>query len=345
MNRKEFINRAGVMTLGTSLLPMLGYSKNDVGQSIWQEINTPKSDYDVIIIGGSYAGLATALTSVRSLRNVLLIDTGKPRNRFAEKAYNGILLDGLKPAEVQKVTTEQLSPYQSYLDRLNDEAIDVRKQDNGFTVTTKNSGESNASFLVFATGATDELPDITGIADQWGKNVHHCPYCHGFESRKGKTLLLSNNFQGLELLGSLQHWSEQLTVALQTEIDIPAQLEDFMEKQSIKWTKQKVVEVRSRKDGTLKEIVYEDGRTEDVDHIYVKPKTSYQTHLAEKLGCEIDDSRRLATDDFMLTSQPGIYAVGDISARSMGQIIWAANSGMMAGVHINNQMIANSIKK
>ncbi len=333
------------MTLGTSLLPMLGYSKNDVRHSIGQEVDTPKSDYDVIIVGGSYAGLATALTSVRCLRNVLVIDAGKPRNRFAEKAHNGILLDGLAPAEVQKIATEQLSSYQSYLDKLNDEVVEVRKKDSGFTVTTKNSGESKASFLVFATGATDELPDMKGMAEQWGKNVHHCPYCHGFESRKGKTLLLSNNFQGLELLGSLQHWSEQLTVALQTEMKIPVQLKDFMEKQSIKWTKQRVVAIRSHEDGTLKEVVYEDGHTDEVDHIYLKPKTTYQTHLAEKLGCEIDDSKRLTTDDFMLTSQPGIYAVGDISAKSMGQIIWAANSGMMAGVHINNQMIANSIKK
>lgn len=87
MNRKEFIKRAGVMTLGTSLLPMLGYSQNEVRHSIGQEVDTPKKDYDVIIIGGSYAGLATALTSVRCLKNVLLIDAGKPRNRFAEKAH------------------------------------------------------------------------------------------------------------------------------------------------------------------------------------------------------------------------------------------------------------------
>jgi len=153
------------MALSSSLLPMLGYSKATVGSSpIWKEIVQPEREYDIIIIGGSYAGLATALTAVRCLRKVLVIDAGKPRNRFAEQAHNALIMNGVSPAEIQKIASEQLSPYQSYLDRLNDEATDVRKEESGFTVTTKTSGESKASFLVFATGATDELPEIKGVA-------------------------------------------------------------------------------------------------------------------------------------------------------------------------------------
>ncbi len=128
-------------------------------------------------------------------------------------------------------------------------------------------------------------------------------------------------------------------------MEIPAQLQEFMKKQSIKWTTQGVVEVRSRKNGKLKEVVYADGSTKKVDHIYLKPETTYQTALAEKLGCEKDKTQRLTTDDFMTTSQEGVYAVGNISSKSMGQIIWAANSGMMAGVSINNQLIAQALKK
>lgn len=345
MDRKNFLKNTGFTVLGSSILPLLGYSQNSAPPLFWEEIEKPQGEYDVIIVGGSYAGLSTALTSARCLRKVLVIDTGKPRNRFASQAQNALMMDGLSPAEIQKTTNEQLSPYQSYIDRLNDEATDVRKNENGFTVTTKKSGESKAPFLVFATGAIDELPDIKGIAEQWGKNVQHCPYCHGFESKTGKTLLLTQNFQGLELLSSLQHWSEQLTIAFQTEMEIPAKLQDFLKERSIKWTKPKIVEVQSHEDGKLKEVVYEDGSTEEVDHIYCKPQTTYQTQLAEKLGCETDETKRLTTDDFMLTKQAGVYAVGDISSKSMGQIIWAANSGLMAGININNTMIANSLKE
>lgn len=128
-------------------------------------------------------------------------------------------------------------------------------------------------------------------------------------------------------------------------MEVPTQLKDFMKNQTIKWTKQNIIEINSHEDGKLKDVVYADGKAEEVDHIYLKPETIYQTQLAEKLGCEIDETKRLTTDDFMQTSQVGIYAVGDISSKSMGQIIWAANSGLMAGVHINNQMIAESLKK
>jgi len=223
--------------------------------------------------------------------------------------------------------------------------MDARQDDNGFVVATKHSGESKASFLVFATGAIDELPDIEGLLQQWGKNVHHCPYCHGFESKSGKTLLLTKNLAGLELLSSLQHWSSKLTVAFQASENIPENLQAFMKHHNIKWNNQNVVEVRSLDNGKLKDVVYQDWSTEAIDHIYLKPQTIYQTQLAEKLGCEKDDTQRLTTDDFMLTSKPGIYAIGDISSKSMGQIIWSANSGMMAAVDINNTMIAHRLKK
>jgi len=344
MNRKDFLRQSSLLAVGGSLLPFTNFGYESVGSSLGKLIEKPENEYDIAIIGGSYAGLSAALTLARCLRKVLVIDAGKPRNRFAKQAHNAFAMDGLAPSEIIKVANDQLSPYQNYISKLEDKVTKVSKYENGFTITTNNSGETKASFVVFATGAHDDLPKIKGIAEQWGINVHHCPYCHGFESKSGKTLLLSKDFQGLELLSSLQHWSENLTVAFQTEMEIPAQLQDFMKKQSIIWTTQNVEEVHSHKNGKLKEVIYADGSTEAVDHIYLKPQTTYQTQLAEKLGCEKNESKRLVTDDFMLTNKAGIYAIGDISSKSMGQIIWSANSGMLAGVHINNTMIANSIK-
>jgi len=344
MNRKEFIQNTGLMALGASLLPMLGYGKEAPGTQLFNTIRNADDAYDAIVVGGSYAGLSAALTLARCLRKVLVLDTRKPRNRFAQKAHNAYMMDGVPPAEIQENATQQLSPYQQYLDVLNDEATNVTKQEDAFVVTTKGAKEIKAGFVVFATGATDTLPNIKGLKEQWGKNVNHCPYCHGFESRTGKTMLISKNFQGLELLSSLQHWSDQLSIAFQTKAAVPEQLTNFMKAKAIKWTTQDITELRSQSNGKLKEVVYADGTTEAVDHIYLKTQTNYQTQLAEKLGCEKDTTERLVTDDFMLTNQAGVYAIGDISAKSMGQIIWAANSGLMAAVHINNTMIANSLK-
>lgn len=152
MNRKEFIKNTGLMALGSSFIPILGNSKNLSKIPIWKSIETPEKQYDVIIIGGSYAGLSAALTLVRCLRKVLVIDIGNPRNRFSKQAHNALAMDGLSPTEIQKTTNQQLSSYQEYLDRLNDEATNILQDENGFTVTTKNSGESKATFLIFATG-------------------------------------------------------------------------------------------------------------------------------------------------------------------------------------------------
>lgn len=343
MNRKEFITSSGAVAAGLALFPLSTEGKSF--RSLFGSRKSYDTSYDAIIVGGSYAGLSTGLTLARCLRKVLLIDAGQPRNQVAQKAHNALTMDGRAPDAIRQEAVDQLAVYKDYLHLLEEEVSDVTKSEHSFVVSGRDGQEFTANHVVFATGAKDRLPDIKGLKEQWGKHVQHCPYCHGFESRTGKTLLVVKDFKGLELLSSLNHWSESLTVAMQTATSaIPDQLTSFLEKQGIKWNTSLITEVVSDKEENLKHVIFEDGSKEPVDHIYLATEVKYRTEFAEKLGCEKDKTERIVTNDFMLTNQPRVYAVGDISSKSMGQIIWAANSGMMAGVHINNAMIASALK-
>lgn len=279
MDRKDFIKSAGVLSLSTGLLPV--FASEDFKDEFLNQVVSINQEYDVIIIGGSYAGLSAALTLSRALRKVLVIDLNYPRNRFSSHAHNAILIEGQKPAEINKTIKNQLRIYKPYLSIVNDEATDVIYKDNKFIVTTKQFGEAIASKLIFATGATDTLPSIKGIEQQWGKTIHHCPYCYGFESKNGKTILISQAFRGLELLPSLKHWCSSLTVCFQGTDSIPEQIIDLLNKNGIGWNNKVISEITTN-GNKLVEIVYSDQTTEYVNHIYLKPITNFQNRLAEK---------------------------------------------------------------
>lgn len=345
MNRKTFLHRASLGLLGFSLAELDGLTRL---MPQWREAfsASPTSDsYDVVVVGGSYAGLSAALSLARCLRRVLVIDAGQPRNRFAREAHNLFGMEGQSPAEVLAQAKAQLAPYQAYLQLLPGKVTTVTQAEGSLTVRTEAGQQVETSQLVLATGAVDQLPEIDGLKEGWGTYVHHCPYCHGFESRQGHTLLFSQGFGGLGLLSSLSHWCERLSLCVQGQPELPAPLADFLQKQQIEVIASDLKAVDYQADSASCRATFADGSSQHFAQLYLHPTTTYQTDLAVSLGCELDETGRVTTDRFMQSSQPGIYAIGDLSNQSMGQIIWAAQSGMMAAVSINNQLIAEAIKK
>lgn len=345
MNRKTFLHRASLGLLGFSLVELDGLTQL---MPQWREgfsAASTSNSYDVVVIGGSYAGLSAALSLSRCLRRVLLIDAGQPRNRFAREAHNLFGMEGQSPAEVLSQAKAQLEPYQAYLQLLPEKVATVAQAAGKITVGTETGQQFEASQLVLATGATDQLPEIDGLQELWGSYVHHCPYCHGFESRQGHTLLFSQGFSGLGLLSSLSHWCERLSLCVQGQPELPGPLADFLQNQQIELIASDLQAVAYSQDPAGCRATFADGSSQHFAQLYLHPTTTYQTDLAVSLGCELAETGRVVTDRFMQSSQPGIYAIGDLSNQSMGQIIWAAHSGMMAAVSINNQMIAEAIKK
>ncbi|MFY7652827.1 MAG: NAD(P)/FAD-dependent oxidoreductase [Chitinophagaceae bacterium] len=340
MHRKKFIKEAGFTVLASSFLPNLTIDKQK--EVLYKAITKekPKALYDVIIIGGSYAGLSAALTLARCLRSVLVIDADSARNRFSNEAHNALTVEGKSPKSIKKIAVEQVSKYEKHLDLIADFAVKVERNKQQFNVYTQQGNISTSANIIFATGAVDALPNIKGLKEQWGKNVHHCPYCHGFETNQGETVLIASQFQGLELLPSLKHWCSKLSVCFNGVNEVPQALIDVLKKNNISWNDEIISEVVSGKDGLLKKLVFNNGKEQKINHIYIQPTTEYQISLGLSLGCKTNaEKKKLVTNEFMQTSEKNIYAVGDIAAQSMEQITWSLNSGMLAAIHINRNLV------
>ncbi|MCS3871111.1 thioredoxin reductase [Chryseobacterium ginsenosidimutans] len=150
-----------------------------------------EQNFDVIIIGGSYSGLSAAMALGRSLRKVLLIDSGKPCNRQTRHSHNFITHDGKTPKEISDLAKEQVLKYETVKFH-NGIVVKTSKNNEGFEIETESNEKFYAKKLILASGIKDIMPNIPGFAECWGISVIHCPYCHGYEVKGKATGILSN---------------------------------------------------------------------------------------------------------------------------------------------------------
>src|SRR5690348_8645980 len=172
---------------------------------------TGTDNFDVIIIGGSFAGLSAAMSLGRALRNVLIIDNGLPCNRQTPHSHNFITQDGKTPTEIATLAREQVSQYNTIKFR-SGAVHKALKKGNTFEVITKTDELFYSKKLIIATGLRDIMPDINGFEECWGISVIHCPYCHGYEVRNEKTGILANGDQGFDLSRLVSNWTKDLTL-------------------------------------------------------------------------------------------------------------------------------------
>lgn len=304
-------------------------------QTVNQKITVMQTQYDVIITGGSYAGLAAGMSLGRSLRNVLIIDSGKPCNRFTPHSQNFITHDGEVPAAIAQKAKEQVLAYPtvSFMGGL---AISAVKSANGFDVATQNGETFSAKKLLFATGVKDNLPDIQGLADCWGKSVIHCPYCHGYEFHSEPTGILGNGdnaYHHALLVHNLTHNLSVFTNGPKEFID--EQLQKF-DRNNIKVFESPVVSV-SHKDGYISELILEDGSRHKISALYLRPQSIQHCEIPQQMGCELNEFGFIVTDMMQKTAIPGIYAAGDCCTQ-MRSVSAAVAQGNMAGAAINMEL-------
>src|SRR5688572_21015675 len=166
--------------------------------------------FDVIIIGGSYAGLAAGMALGRALRKVLIIDSGEPCNRQTPHSHNFLTHDGRPPGEIAKLARQQVQLYNTIRFLQGVAALGI-KTEGGFEITQDSGEIFGAKKLIFATGIRDIMPDIDGFKSSWGISVLHCPYCHGYEVRNQRTGILGNGENGFELTKLISNWTKDLT--------------------------------------------------------------------------------------------------------------------------------------
>jgi thioredoxin reductase len=295
-----------------------------------------KNRFDVIIVGGSYAGLSAAMTLGRSLRKVLVIDSGKPCNRFTTHSHNFITHDGAVPSDIYKQAKKQVTQYEtvSFFDGT---ALKATRHSEGFNVTTDNDNTFKASKLIFASGLRDVLPDVAGLRDCWGKTLLHCPYCHGYEVRNKKTGILGNGEYAFEFSKMILNWTSHLSIFTNGASTLTEEQREKIKKHNIPINEKKISRVEHNL-GIMSKVVFEDNSSESLDAVYIKPHVEQHCDIPVSLGCEQTETGHLKVDGAQKTTVPGVYACGD-NSHLMRTVSLAVAAGTLAGAMANKELV------
>lgn len=294
--------------------------------------------YDVIIIGGSYAGLSAAMTLGRSLKQVLVIDNGKPCNAQTPHSHNFLTQDGKTPKEIATLAKEQVSKYDT-ISFVEDTAATAIKTTQGFEVTTANGNVHLAKKLILATGVKDEMPNIEGFADCWGITVIHCPYCHGYEVRNQTTGIFANGDIAYEFSKLIWNWSKDITIFTNGKSTLSEAQTNELKAKNVDVVEREIVEI-AHQDGKIEALIFADNATQRLDALYAKIAFTQKTDIAKELGCEFLETGHIKVDAFQKTNIDGVFACGD-NTTMMRSVANAVYNGNMAGVMASRELIAD----
>lgn len=292
--------------------------------------------FEIIIIGGSFAGLSAAMALGRALRRVLVIDNQNPCNKATPHSHNFITQDGKTPLEITTVAKQQVSVYKTvkFYDGL---AIKAKQNQEGFEIITQNNDAFTAKKLIFATGLKDIMPNIPGFSECWGKTVIHCPYCHGYEVKHEATGILANGDMAFHYAQLITNWTKNLTIFTNGTSTLTNEQNQKIAKHNIKIIENKISHLQN-KNGQLQAIIFKDESAFSVKAIYAKPHVEQHCNLPKLLGCELTEQNFIKVDTMQQTTIAGIYACGD-NASPFRAVSYAVSTGTIAGAAANNALI------
>ncbi|MES2257046.1 MAG: NAD(P)/FAD-dependent oxidoreductase [Pseudomonadota bacterium] len=300
-------------------------------------MDTPhrQPEYDVIVVGGSYAGLSAAMQLARARRRVLVIDAGQRRNRHALHSHGFLTQDGSKAAEIAAQGRTQLQAY-PHVAWANETAVSASAQGDHFRITFSDGGNVLGRRLILASGVTDTLPPVEGLAQRWGHSVFHCPYCHGYELDEGNIGVLATSEMSMHHALMLPDWGRVTFFLNDAFIPNDAQRAALNSRGVIIETTPV-----ARIDG-IADVILADGRCLSMAGLFVMSRTSCTSALAGELGCAMEAGPLgdfVQTDAQKATNVPGVFCCGDM-ARAAGNVAFAVADGAMAGVAAHRSLIA-----
>jgi thioredoxin reductase len=290
----------------------------------------------VIIVGGSYSGLAAGMALGRALRHVLIIDSGKPCNRQTPYSHNFLTQDGKTPEEIALLARKQVELYDS-VSFIKGMATYGTKSGKGFEIRTLSGETFSTKKIIFASGIRDIMPDIEGYAECWGISVLHCPYCHGYEVRNEKTGILGNGEYGFEFSNLISNWTKDLTLFTNGASSLTAEQTVKVVKNKIKIV-EKEIEKLEHANGYIRNIIFRDGTKSSMKVLYARSPFEQHCTIPEALGCEMTGQGYIKTDPFQRTTVHGIFASGDNTTR-MRTVANAVAMGTTAGMTANKEII------
>jgi len=295
--------------------------------------------FDAIVVGGSFAGISAALQLARARRRVAVIDAGRRRNRFAATSHSFLGQDGRAPGDIIADARQQLLAYPT-VEWRDGEAGSAAGEAGGFSVETAGGSALEARRLILATGVSDELPEIPGLAERWGRSVFHCPYCHGYELGGGEVGVLAVSPLSMHHALMLPDWG-RTTFFLNGAFEPDEQQLAALERRGVSVEREPI----ERIGGEHADVELRDGRVVRLAGLFTVTRTKPSSPLAEQLGCALEDGPIgpfVRTDGFKETSVPGVFASGD-AARAMGSVAFAVADGAMSGASVHQSLIFREV--
>lgn len=297
---------------------------------------TKAADYDVVVIGAGAAGLNAAMVLARARRRVAVVDAGEPRNAPAAHLHGFLSRDGMPPAALLEVGRAEVAGYGAAL-------LDARVDhvDPGFTVRLAGGAALSARRLVVATGLRDELPEIPGVRERWGRDVLHCPYCHGYEVRDQPMGVLGTSPGGVHQALLLRQWSDDVVLFAHT-LELSGDDHERLTARGVR-----VI------DGEIKRVVAENDRVSGVELtdgrmvprrvVFLSPRMVPNDALLTELG-SASENGWVVTDRTGRTTVPGMWAVGNV-ADPRAQVVTAAGMGSAAAMAVNADLLDEDVDR
>jgi thioredoxin reductase len=292
--------------------------------------------YDVAIIGGGPAGLSAALVLGRARRRVVVVDAGTPRNAPAEHMQGFLSRDGTPPAELLRAARDEVRRYG--VEIVEDRVVDAMA---GFTLRLAAGRTVDARQVLLATGAADELPDVAGARERWGRDLLHCPYCHGWEVRDQPIGVLGTGPGSVEHAHLLRQWTDDVILFTHTAA-VTAEERTTLQARGIAIV-DGTVERLVVSDDQLQAIQLADGRTVARDALFIRPALrAHADAPAAALGCELLAAGLVRADADGRTSVAGVWAAGN-ATNPRAQVITAAGEGSAVAIAINTELVKHTV--
>jgi thioredoxin reductase len=290
--------------------------------------------FDAIIIGGSYAGLSAALQLARARRNILVIDAGERRNRFAATSHGFLGQDGRAPGDIAADARKQLERYPT-VHWMNAKVQAAHAAVTGFDVDMGGGNLQQASRLVLAPGVIDTLPTIPGLKERWGQAVFHCPYCHGYELNQGRIGVIATSPMSMHHALMLPDWGTTTFFTNGVFVPDEAQMAQ-LHARAVTVEPVPICEITGKA-----EVVLADRRTEAMAGLFTMSRTAVSGAWLKPLGCEMEDGptgQFIKTDGMKQTTVRGVFACGD-AARAAGSVALSVGDGAMAGAATHRSLM------
>jgi thioredoxin reductase len=291
---------------------------------------------DVLIVGGGAAGLNAALVLLRAQRTVVLVDAGAPRNAPATHMHGFLSRDGMPPRDLLAAGRSEVSGYGGSL--IDDTVVGVEP---GFHVRLAAGSPLRARRVLVATGLRDELPDLPGVRERWGRDLLHCPYCHGYEVRDQPLGVLGGTPDAVQHALLVRQWSPDVTLFPHADALTPEQRE-LVAARGIRVVEGRVARLVVDRD-QLQGVELGDGTVVARAAVFVRPRFVPNADLLTGLGCAVDESGWVVHDPVGRTTVAGVW-VGGNATDPRAQVITAAGQGSAAAIALNADLVDEDVK-